>query len=69
MPVKSKMSPAQKLKAIQARLKRGDFAKIAERTGYDASHVRRVLMGERSNPSGEIVKAAYTTVGRRKAVK
>lgn len=64
---KAKKTESQKLAAVQARLRRGDFTTIAQRTGYDSSHVSRVLSGERKNPSGEILKIAYSLVGRRKA--
>lgn len=52
--------------AISSRLRKGDIAAIARKTGYDASHVGRVLHGLRSNPSGEIMKAAQQMIGRRK---
>ena len=34
------------LREIKASLVRGDVAKIARKTGYDASHVYRVVTGE-----------------------
>ena len=60
-----KAVPSQK--SISARLRKGDLAAIARKTGYDASHVGRVIHGLRSNPSGEIMKAAQQMIGRRKA--
>lgn len=63
---KTKVTPAQKLKVISARLRKGDFTSISKKTGYDVSHVSRVLRGIRSNPSGEIISTAYTMVSKRK---
>jgi hypothetical protein len=62
----AKMTVGDKLSVIQPRLRRGDVSTISARTGYEMSHVRRVLKGERGNPSGEIVKTAYTMVSKRK---
>jgi hypothetical protein len=61
-----KMTTADKLSVIQPRLRRGDLSTLSSRTGYDHSHVSRVLKGKGSNPSGEIVKAAYQMVSKRK---
>lgn len=66
--VTSSLSTSQKLKTISSRLRHGDIAELSDRTGYDSSHVRRVLRGERNNPSGKIVQAAYTMVSKRKAI-
>lgn len=63
-----KLTPAQKLNVIGPRLRRGDFANLAQITGYDPSHVRRVLIGE-SGPNQQIVNEAYKRIGRRKLVK
>ena len=68
MATKTKLTPKQKLKEITPRLKRGDFANLSKITGFDPSHVRRVLLGE-SNPNLSIVNEAYRRVGRRKMVK
>jgi hypothetical protein len=62
----AKLTVGDKLSVIQPRLRRGDVSTISARTGYEMSHVRRVLKGERGNPSGEIVKTAYTMVSKRK---
>jgi len=67
MTKRTSLTPKQKLKVITPRLKRGDFAKLAERTGFHSSYVRRVLIGER-NPNEAIINEAYKTVGRRKTV-
>lgn len=64
--MKSAPSASDKRSAIQVRLRRGDIAAIATRTGYDKSHVARVLRGESNNPSNEIVNTAYKMVSRRK---
>lgn len=61
--VKGKLSTSEKLRAISRRLRKGDISAIADKTGYDQSHVSRVLRGERNNDS--IVNAAYTRVGKR----
>ena len=68
MTKKKALTPKQKLKVITPRLKRGDFANLSNKTGFHASHVRRVLIGE-VNPNASIVNEAYKTVGRRKTVK
>lgn len=62
----STKTPRQKLATVRSRSRKGDTSKIAELTGYDYSHVRRVLKGERNNPSGEIIEAAYSLVSTRK---
>jgi|688.fasta_scaffold649115_1 hypothetical protein len=56
---------SKKRTAIGSRLRRGDMTQIAALTGYDVSHVCRVIRGTRNNP--EIVNAAYSHVGKRKA--
>jgi transcriptional regulator with XRE-family HTH domain len=53
-----------KLTAIRLRRRSGDVKYVAMKTGYDQSHVSRVLRGERNNP--EIVNAAYQRVSKRK---
>lgn len=63
----SRVSNSEKMSTIVRRLRRGDIAEVSARTGYDCSHVGRVLRGERGNPSGEIVQTAYTMVSKRKA--
>ena len=65
---KGKLTPAQKLSVIEPRLRRGDFSNLAWITGYDPSHVRRVLIGE-SGPNTQIINEAYKRIGRRKLVK
>jgi len=56
----------EKLSAVQQRLRTGDQTQIASMTGYHITHVNRVLKGRRGNPSGVIVQAAYSLVGKRK---
>lgn len=63
---KSGLTVKQKLSVISQRLRTGDMKAVAIKTGYEASHVSRVLRGLRSNPSGEIVNAAYSRVSKRK---
>jgi hypothetical protein len=65
---KSVLSTTEKLNRIQARLRKGDVQSIAFQTGYDASHVSRVLRGISKNPSNRIVNATYTKVASRKAI-
>lgn len=55
-------SPAAMLKVVSSRLKRGDISRVAGITGYEQSHVGRVLRGVHKNPSGEIVTEAYRLV-------
>lgn len=62
--VTKNLSVKQKLSAISSRLRKGDISEIAARTGYDQSHVSRVLRGIRNNES--IVNAAYTRLSKRK---
>jgi hypothetical protein len=59
------LTVTQKLERISPRLRRGDITAIAYRTGYDQSHVSRVLRGERG-PNPAIVESAYTQVKNRK---
>jgi PP-loop superfamily ATP-utilizing enzyme len=61
----NKLTVTQKLERISPRLRRGDINVIAFRTGYDQSHVSRVLRGERGANS-YIVEAAYSQVKNRK---
>ena len=58
------LNPVQKRQAIKVRLRRGDISEIAARTGYDQSHVSRVIRGIRQNDA--ILNAAYTRVSKRK---
>jgi len=51
---------------IRKKMRIGDIAKIARETGYDQSHVSRVLRGESRNPTGDIVKYAKKMVSKRK---
>ena len=67
MSTKKTITVSQKLKTIAPRLKRGDFANLSRRTGFHATHVRRVLIGE-SNPNMSIINEAFKTVGRRKTL-
>ena len=58
------LSTKHKLAIISSRLRRGDITAVAVKTGYDQSHVSRVLSGQRNNV--RIVDAAYSRVNRRK---
>jgi len=51
---------------VVRKIKVGDYTKIARATGYDYSHVWRVINGESSNPSGEIMKYTATVIKNRK---
>lgn len=61
-------SPDEKRTAITQRLRRGDFVKLSVLTGYDKTHVSKVIRGVSNNPSGEILNTAYKFVGKRKPV-
>ena len=65
---KAKKAPyaSEDLNSIRKKMRTGDIAAIARGTGYDQSHVSRVLKGESSNPSGDIVKYAKKMVSKRK---
>lgn len=60
-----KTSARQKLAVIRSRRRIGDVSLIAAQTGYDQSHVSRVLRGIRANDT--IVNAAYAHMSKRKA--
>lgn len=62
----SRMTGAERMAFITGRIRKGDYTAIAKTTGYHLSHVARVIKGERANPSGEIVKAAYSRVSKRR---
>ena len=53
-----KSSTKTKARSTKSSYKRGGFALIAKLTGYDISHVRKVMLGESNNPSGEIKRVA-----------
>lgn len=59
-------SADEKLAIAKTKLRRGDLTTLSIITGYDVSHVARVISGERKNPSGRIANAAYDFVGKRK---
>jgi hypothetical protein len=61
---KKTISTSEKRAIVVSRLRRGDVTEIASLTGYDISHVSRVIRGTRNNP--EIVNAAYSRVSKRK---
>ena len=66
---KAKKPMASKIKNVNSnmtKIRRGDFTRIAKATGYDNSHVARVLRGQAKNPSGEIVRYASKMVSKRK---
>jgi len=64
--MKGKLTADQKRQHVAVRLKRGDISTIAAYTGYDQSHVSRVLRGERNNDS--IINEAYKRFNKRKPV-
>jgi hypothetical protein len=59
-------SAGEKLSIAKKKLRHGDLTTISLITGYDASHVARVIRGERKNPCGRIANVAYELVGKRK---
>jgi len=59
-------SAGEKLSIAKKKLRRGDLTTISLITGYDASHVARVIRGERKNPCGRIANVAYELLGKRK---
>lgn len=61
-----KKSPSvqQKRRTILDKIRHGDIGKIAELSGYERSHVGRVIKGERNNPV--IVDTAYAMLNKRK---
>lgn len=61
----ARLTITQKLEKISPRLRRGDLTKIANATGYELSHVSRVLRGKRG-PTARIVSTAYDIVKSRK---
>jgi len=65
---KVRLTSTEKINAITKRLRRGDFTAIAKLTGYDNTHVSRVLKGISANPSGEIVNATFARVKSRKVI-
>lgn len=64
--MKGKLTLGQKRQHVASRLKRGDISDLAAYTGYDRSHVSRVLRGERNNDA--IVNEAYKRFNKRKPV-
>ena len=62
-------STIQKLEAVRTKYCRGDFSRIARLTGYDVSHVSRVIAGTSKNPNGRIAEMAYRMASQRKTVK
>lgn len=52
----------------RAKMRRGDYTKIAMRSGYDVSHVIRVINGESNNPNGRILRVARELTRGRKAM-
>lgn len=63
----AKLTTAEKLERISPRLRRGDITAVASKTGYNTSHVSRVLRGERG-ANASIVETAYAQVKNRKAI-
>lgn len=64
-PKSPKRTIDSKLASIQSRLRTGDITRIAELSGYDPSHVSRVLRGIRQN--SEIIKQASSHLAGRRA--
>ena len=58
------MNNSTNVAVIANKLKAGEVTKLANATGYSASHVSNVLAGRRSN--SKIVKAAEKLTKRRK---
>ena len=59
-------SAGEKLSIAKKKLRHGDLTTISIITGYDRSHVARVIRGERKNPCGRIANVAYELLGKRK---
>ncbi len=57
---------ANKLAKVQSKIKRGDYAAVASATGFNRSHVWRVLNGERGLNT-DILNAASKMVGRKRS--
>ena len=53
-----------KITVISRLIRNGDMTRIANRLGYDVSHVSRVVRGQRNNAA--IVDAMYSRVSKRK---
>ncbi len=53
-------------KTVANKIRHGEFTKIADATKYDVAHVWRVINGEATNPSGEIMQYTNKLVSRRK---
>jgi hypothetical protein len=65
---KSKKFPhaTDETRMIESKIRRGDFAKIANELYFDPSHVSRVIRGISINPDGSIIKYAKKLVSKRK---
>jgi len=59
-----KLTPVQKLVVVNARLRHGDMAKIAQRTGFSSTTVRTVVEGRSLND--RILNTAYDMTRQRK---
>lgn len=61
---KNKTTATPSLKNVASKLKAGEVTKLANATGYSASHVSNVLAGRRTNAT--IANAATKMTSRRK---
>lgn len=59
-----KLTPVQKLVVVNARIRRGDMAKVANITGFSSTTVRTVLEGRSFND--RILNVAYDMTRQRK---
>jgi len=59
-----KLTPVQKLVVVNARLRRGDMAKVSNITGFSSTTVRTVLEGRSFND--RILNVAYDMTRQRK---
>lgn len=59
-----KLTPVQKLVVVNARLRHGDMAKVAKRTGFSSTMVKTVVEGRSVND--RILNTAYDMTRQRK---
>ncbi len=64
MKTYKKLTPVQKLVVVNARLRRGDMAKVANMTGYSPTTVGSVLEGRTFND--RVLNTAYDITRQRK---
>jgi hypothetical protein len=63
-----KLNPAQQVAFYNARIRKGDTAKLAAQTGYSTSHVINVRAGRRTAPAS-LAEAMFKLSRRRSAKK